>query len=280
MPHSQPSISPASGFSRLVIGLDGSDAASDALRWAAARVPAAGLHVVHAGSTDPAIPADITVASVHTRDGAPTEALLAVASEVDADAVVIGPHGSGLGRGLGTIARNLLAACTIPMLVIDGAEEPRPLDGPVIGCVGYGEPADAAATWAADYAEQRQLPLVLLHSVAYRPLLGVDPPSEVLASYLGTGVSLDWARQDLDELAARLRTSHPSLSISTHVEGTSVLEAVTRAGENAELVVLGKRADEAFLHELGTPRLRKLVARTRFPTAVVPASSDDDRGAG
>lgn len=270
---SQASTPRASVFSEVVVGLDGSDSALHALRWVAERIPPAGLHVVHAGAPDPMIPVDLSVGSVHSRDQAPGLALLAVASELDVDAVVIGPHGSGLvgrmGRGLGSVARELLSEATIPVLVIDGAENPRPLDGPVVACVGYGEPADTAATWAADYAVRRELPLVLLHSVAYRPLLGVDAPSEVLASYLGTGVSLEWAREELDEMASRLRTSHPTISISTHVEGTSVLKAVTRAGENSELVVLGKRSDDEFLSVIGTPRLRKLVARTRFPTAVI-----------
>lgn len=265
-------------FTNVVVGLDGSQAAENALRWAADRVTdASALNVVHAGAPDPVIPADIRVHSIHSRNAPPAEALMAAAAELDADAIVIGPHGSGFGYGLGSVAKELLKRANVPVIIIEGREPPRSegLMPPVVACVGYGAPASAATRWAAEFADERGLPLVLLHAVAYRPIFPVDSASDVLASYLGTGVSASWARDELSEIAAELIADRPSLSVSTHVDFGSVPKAVRHAGETAEIVVLGKRSGEEFLHTIGTPRLRRLIARSRFPTAVVPASLAD-----
>lgn len=265
-------------FSNVVVGLDGSAPAQHALRWIASRVDPAGLDVVHAGDADPAVPGDIEIHSIRSDDIAPADLLMASADQCQADAIVIGPHGSGLGRGLGRVARHLLSQATVPVIVVGEAEPPRSpdLSPPVVACVGYGEPALAAAEWAAAYAEKRQLPLVLLHVVAYRPIFPLDAASDVLASYLGRGVSAAWAQDDLQKLAAELAASHPTIDISTHVDSTSVIHAVRQAGETAELVVLGKRANDEFLHTIGTPRLRRLVARANFPTVVVPCSTSTE----
>jgi len=264
-----------SAFARVVVGLDGSDTAVNALRWAAERVPdPSAIEVVHAGAPDPTIPGDLEVHSIHSVDAPPAQALMQTAEELHADAIVVGPHGSGFGHGLGSVAKQLLHEATLPVIVIDGREPPRSLGltPPVVACVGYGEPATAASEWAADFAQERSLPLVLLHSVAYRPIFPIDSASDVLASYLGAGVSAGWARDELGAIAAELKSTRPNLEVTAHVDSTSVIKAVRRAGETAELVVLGKRSEEEFLHTIGTPRLRRLVARSRFPTAVVPTT--------
>lgn len=246
-----------SAFARAVVGLDGSDGARDALAWASVRIEdPLGLHVVEA-------------------EGSPAETLMEVAAERHADAIVIGRHGSGLAIGLGSVARQLLKEATLPVIVIDGADPVGSADerAPVVACVGYDEPALAAATWAADFAEEQGRPLVLLHSVAYRPVFPIDSPIDVLASYLGRDVSVEWAEEELNGLATELAASHPDLDISTHVLCSSVIHAVQAAGENAELVVLGKRSEEEFIYIIGTPRLRRLVSRSDFPTAVVPPTN-------
>ncbi len=260
-------------FERVVVGIDASRCATDALRWAADRVPdTAGIEVVHAGTTKLPLPSDLDVGSIRMIDDKPAQALLKAADDINADAIVIGPHGSGFGLGLGSVAKRLLGESSVPVIVVEEREPPRTLGlrPPVVACVGYGDPATAASQWAADFAEQQSLPLVLLHSVAYRPIFPIDSASDVLASYLGTGVSLAWARDELEAMADELRTARPELDVSTHVDSASVIKAVRRAGELAELVVLGKRSEEEFLHTIGTPRLRRLVARSRFPTAIVP----------
>jgi len=268
------SIDRMSVFSNLVVGLDGSPTAEHALRWAADRVVApANIHVVHSGGATPNVPADIVVSTVQSRDGSPGDALVAVAAEIQADAIVIGPHGSGAGLGVGSVAKSVLRAASIPVLVVDGLEPPRSavVKPPVVACVGYGDPAQAAATWAAHYASDHELPLVLLHAVAYRPVFPLDSGTDAFASYFGEAVSASWAMDELKKIGAELRQEHPDLVITAHVDNRSVLKAVRAAGELAELVALGKRSDEEFLHAIGTPRLRRLVARTSFPTAVVPA---------
>jgi nucleotide-binding universal stress UspA family protein len=263
-------------FTRAVVGLDGSETAIHALRWTIERVSdPEQVHAVHAGTADPELPADVTIGAMHTRDTFAVEALIETALEVDADVIVVGPHGSGIGRGLGSVAKQLLREAPLPVVLIDELEPPRKLGlrPPVVACVGYGDPASTASNWAADYAEAMDLPLVLLHSVAYRPVFPIDSPADMLASYLGSDVSVQWATEELESMARELRSARPDLEISTHVESTSLVRSVREAGETAEIVVLGKRSDEEFLHTIGTPRLRRLVARAHFPTAVVPAAT-------
>ena len=259
-------------FEHVVVGFDGSAPSVHALRWAQDRVAPGKLVVVHCGPSDPTVPDGIDAGSVLHCDEGAEDALLARAHEVGADTIVIGPHGSGLGLGLGRVARHLLRHSTLPVVIVDGAEPPRSPDRrpPVVACVGQADTAEVASRWAADYAQARQLPLVLLHAVAYRPIFPLDSASDVLASYLGAGVSAEWAMSELEQLASELGATHPEIEITSHVDTDSLVKAVERAGQNAELVVLGKRSDEAFLDIIGTPRLRRLVARSRFPTAVIP----------
>ena len=263
-------------FAHVVVGFDGSTSAHHALRWAIDRVhDESHLEVVCGDGFTGDLPADCAHLQLHRSDSAAAPALLAAADQLRSDAIIIGPHGSGLGRGLGGVARRLLREATVPVVVVEDDEPPRSLGltPPVVACVGYGEPATAAAHWAADFATERSLPLVLLHAVAYRPVFPIDSASDVLASYLGAGVSAEWALDELSSLAEDVQARYPDLAISTHVDCTSVIKAVQHAGQTAELVVLGKRSNEEFLHTIGTPRLRRLVARSRFPTAVVPTTN-------
>ena len=66
-----------------------------------------------------------------------------------------------------------------------------------------------------------------------------------------------------------------AVNAETAARGLGTYEWNRGIGGHAELIVLGKRSKEEFLHTIGTPRLRRLVARSRFPTAVVPTASPE-----
>jgi nucleotide-binding universal stress UspA family protein len=143
------SVSPHS----IVVGIDGSDCAEDALRWAVrqARLTGQDVHAVIAwgypldvgvrGVTDfnwQAVAGDLlrtTVAKAvdpadagrvhqHVVEGHPARALLDVAA--DADLLVVGyrGHGGFGGTLLGSVAQRVVAAAPCPVLVVrEGADQ-------------------------------------------------------------------------------------------------------------------------------------------------------------
>lgn len=296
----------------VVVGTDGSDAAAAALAWVVTRVSAGDIHVVYAHHrggpaidagdhhpdgpvegddpgnrdldwqlagewTEPVRQAGIE-ATRHVAEGDPVAALIAMAAEVDADAIAVGAHGSGdkPSNYLGSITRRLLHDSPIPVIVVNPQGSGWQHADRVIAWVGYGETAARAAAWAAAYAADRGFSLTLLHVVSHRPVFPLDSPVDMVGSYLGADVSEAWARAELDSIRDELLSDHPDLDITTIVEHGSTVESVLDAGENADLVVVGKRHEGIVSRHLIGPRLQRLVARGVSPTAVVPSSFGAD----
>lgn len=285
----------------VVVGTDGSDSALSALGWAVTHFGDAELHVVYAHHdrddpnrtdrgeggapqstniewqlagewTEPVRQAG-SEATRHLGDGDPAAELIRVAEEVGADTIVIGAHGSGdkPSHYLGSITRRLLHDSSIPVIVVSRHASDQPKVGRVIACVGYGDTAARAAEWGAAYADDRGLPLTLLHVISHRPLFPLDSPVDMVGSYLGSDISGDWAQSELDTLRDELVLRHPDLDITTVVEHGSAVESVLDASAPADLVVVGKRHEGIVSRHLIGPRLQRLVARGVSPTAVVPS---------
>jgi nucleotide-binding universal stress UspA family protein len=297
---------------RVVVGLDGSQPAEAALRWAAQQIPAglggASLHLVHGFSPSAAFlagafqqdsrshhreieelltgpwAAAATSAgwepSVHPIDDDPADAIVAVADQVEADAIVVGIHGDGDHRPhlVGSVTRKLLRHSARPVIVIDpswdeapAGEQERASTGTVLACAGYGKATTQAMEWAASFASITGRSLELLHAVSDRPLYPLDSPIDVLGSYLGPGVDLAWATEDVrvarDELAGRW----PDLAITATVVQGSVVGSILDASERADLVVVGKPHDAPFYRATISPRLYQLLARSTRSTALVPS---------
>jgi nucleotide-binding universal stress UspA family protein len=280
------------GLSTIVVGTDGSASATAAVRWAAEHIGSGDLHVVYARHgqppdsdaasdiewqlhgewTEPVRQAGIE-ATRHVVDGDPPRVLLDVAAEVGADALVVGAHGSGVqaSRVLGSITRKLLHESSIPLVVV-GPDAPSASETDrVIVCVGYGQTAATAAQWAAGYAADAGLPLTLLHVVTHRPLFPLDSPVDMVGSYLGDDISMEWAQSELDELRDDVLSNHPELDVSTLIEHGSAVASVLDASGQADAVVVGKRHEGIVSRHLIGPRLQRLVARGVSPTIVVPS---------
>lgn len=287
-------------FACVAVGLDGSETSSRALAWTAERLrPGGTLHLVHASVpeaeraaagarlegvwSEPARTVGASVQWVTSTDD-PSDALMQLADEVDADAVVVGAHGvGGAGRRLpflGSVTRKLLVRSRRP-LIVHNEPATSTRAGPVIGCVGHGQPAEAAAEWAAHYAAESDRSLVLLHAVSNRPIYPIDSLIDVLGSYLGPGVDVSWAIEDLDSLRDELVADHPDLDVQTTVVRGSAVRAILEAGRGqalggaAELVVLGRGPVPAASPLPRTPRLHQVIARSTCPIAVVPACPPD-----
>ncbi len=278
---------------RIIVGIDGSRSSLAALDWADDHARAvrerAGDEVdeelgsviaVHVCPDDRTSCADVDrllsrsergiVAGHHPCGDGPAAGLVARADREAAVAIVVGPHGTGRHRVLGSATRHLLHQADRPVVVVDGVVD-LGSKAPVVVAVGYGDPATTAAHWAAAVAELGQRPLHLLHVISLRPLFPVESPVDMWASYLGPDLSTSWAKLELDALAEELTNAHPGLDITVTVGHGSAVPRILAAGESADLVVVGKRRGEPFpLHSI-SPRLAKVVARSAFPVAIIPS---------
>ena len=285
--------------SRIVVGVDGSDTALAAVRWAAAEAarrrlplrlvaahtwPAGGFvgdpglgvdpravlrdlvrgHLAAAASAAAAVVPGLAVEQVEV-DGDPA-AVLAGESE-RADLVVLGDRGLGgfTGLLLGSVAVALSARAACPVVVVRGAETdpavPRP--EPVVVGVDGSPGSTAALVFAVDAAVLRGVPLVAVH--AWRDVL-VDPTMSPL---------VDWDAVESDEheaLAERLagiRTDHPDLALRKLVVRDRPARALVDESRNAQLVVVGSRGRGGMQGLLLGSVSQQVLHHAHCPVAVV-----------
>jgi nucleotide-binding universal stress UspA family protein len=121
----------------------------------------------------------------------------------------------------------------------------------------------AAARWAADEAEKRELPLRLLHAW---PMLAPEPPraaAEVDQNY--------WAKRLVHTVQAELQARHPGLSVVGNLVADDAQSALLQAASESEITVLGSRGLEStesyFMGDISMP----VVARAEGPVVLVRA---------
>ncbi|MFF8864776.1 universal stress protein [Streptomyces sp. NPDC015139] len=121
----------------------------------------------------------------------------------------------------------------------------------------------AAARWAADEADQRNLALRLLHAW---PMLAPEPartPAEEDQNY--------WAKRLVQAAQAELQHRHPNLSVVVDLVGDDAQHALLAAASESEMLVLGSRGLEPvesyFLGDVSMP----VVARAERPVILVRA---------
>ena len=285
--------------SRIVVGVDGSDTALAAVRWAAAEAarrrlplrlvaahtwPAGGFvgdpglgvdpravlrdmvrgHLAAAASAAAAVVPGLAVEQVEV-DGDPA-AVLAGESE-RAELVVLGDRGLGgfTGLLLGSVAVALSARAACPVVVVRGAETdpavPRP--EPVVVGVDGSPGSTAALVFAVEAAVLRGVPLVAVH--AWRDVL-VDPTMSPL---------VDWDAVESDEheaLAERLagtRTDHPDLALRKLVVRDRPARALVDESRSAQLVVVGSRGRGGLQGLLLGSVSQQVLHHAHCPVAVV-----------
>jgi len=122
-----------------------------------------------------------------------------------------------------------------------------------------------AAEWAAREAKLRGLPVKLVH--AWEPMS--EPVA--LVQLLGAETHQHWTERIPRETAENLRQRHPDLDMTTEQLTGRPAEVLTRAAQDAELLVLGSRGLSGiggFL--IGSVGLA-VVARTDHPVVLVRA---------
>ncbi|QCQ91136.1 universal stress protein [Rhodococcus sp. SGAir0479] len=260
------------GRGAVVVGVDDSDAAFDALDWAAGIAALRGLpvHVAHALPTPGVYMSEasaliqagfeerlqesahevlararerVTAAhpdvecSAGTYPGPPASALLEVGAE--AELLVLGATGAGgLGGALvGSTGQRVAQHARCPVVIHRGgpgaAHDARPV---VVGVDGSAASARALAA-AFEYAALFGAPLDAVHA------WGPDRPVHRHGAFR----LVDWAKVEAEERAvlaealAAMRTRHPGVPVDARLERRGAAAALLDHAQRACLVVVGSR---------------------------------------
>lgn len=283
----------------ILVGVDGSDSALEAVRWAAreAERRGTGLRLVQAFGWpagrhlgQPAVGVDYretmrrlageqvaaaaaAVAEVSpglvveqvVETGYPIPVLLAGARS--AQLVVVGDRGLGGVTGLlvGSVATGLVAQAACPVVVVRETSRGAtgPVEGPVVVGVDGSPTSEAALAFAFDAAAARRVPLVAVHT--WWDLV-VDPAMAPL---------LDWEAIEGDEhqlLAERLAgwgEKYPDVRVRRVVTRDRPAHALVRQTDGAQLVVVGSRGRGGLTGLLFGSVSHAVLHRARCPVAVV-----------
>jgi nucleotide-binding universal stress UspA family protein len=272
----------------VVVGVDDSDSARDAARWAADLAADWGAplwlsHIVDRPGTLSAYPLPGWLRELGTsaerarpgqtvtdvRYGSPGDQLLAQSHE--ARLLVLGSYGDAGWSGMlvGSNALRLVGACTCPLIVVRGSGPgiAPPRSGPVVVGVDGTAAGAEALRFAATVASRSQ----------HRRLVAVHTWSDVVSDS-GTPRRLD---EDASTLVARgaalldqylepVLSEHPTLTVERHVRADTPLRALLDHARDAWLVVVGQRRDRPAAGMLVGSTSRGLIEFALCPVAVVP----------
>jgi nucleotide-binding universal stress UspA family protein len=284
---------------KIIVGVDGSEGAASALRWAVEEAALRGdaveavlawglLNQFHIPASkrdfDPhygheaAAEAlrwyvDEAVGQSHatrtTINDLPARALVDQATKVDADLLVVGGRHLGQLRSviLGSVAYGCLHTATCPVAVVrEGMAHRRAEGGRVVVGVDGSDNARRALEWAVDEAARRGVPLEVVHSWhipyvggMYGPTISVDPAE-----------FQQLARDELARVVASVDASAlAEPPIQTLVNGGPA-EALLKAARSADLVVVGSRGLGGFTGLLLGSTSSQVVHHATCPVVVVP----------
>jgi nucleotide-binding universal stress UspA family protein len=269
---------------RIVVGVDESDGAAEALRWAireAAFDDATVIAVMAwsfldqhrlpgddnwdpaydesraktalAGYIERAAGAD-AVERVEQRVVVDLPASALTEASADADLVVVGARGLGGFRGLllGSVSQQVLHHSTVPVAIIRPEAAREPSGRVVVGIDGSGS-ADRALAWAIDEARRRSATLDVVH--AWLPSLGLTPLGrERLEASLGKDsdqlITDALARQDPSGVQVNpvsLRST-PAAGMIDHAQGADLLVVGSHGRGGVKRSVLGSVATQVSHH--------------------------------
>jgi nucleotide-binding universal stress UspA family protein len=290
----------------VVVGVDGSESALHAARWAAReaarrRVP---LRLVHAyGIPVGYLPGFVDWHSLHealvaqgstwleqarqavdeTAPGLATEVVEAkggaapalLAESARADLVVLGTRGVGgfMGLLVGSTAVELSAHAHCPVVVVRGAGAET---GPVVVGVDGTPIGEAAIAFAFAAASARKTTLVAVHT--WTDLL-------LETAFAGGAAALDFAplaqqaEEVLGERLAGWQEKYPDVAVSRHVSRERAAKALLRHAEPAQLLVAGTRGRGGFRGLLLGSTSQHLLHHASCPVAVVPTAEHATPGA-
>jgi nucleotide-binding universal stress UspA family protein len=293
----------------VVVGVDGSERALQAVRWAAAEAAQrrvtlrlVSTYAAPAGWLvgDPGLGVDYRSVVRHSAvahlaaaarlalrvepglevERAPVEGFPAPvlnAESTDATLLVVGDRGLDgfTGLLLGSVAVHLAAHAACPIVVVRGADtgtaEPR--RKPVVVGVDGSPTAEAAVAFAFEAASRRGVPLVALHT--WRDVL-VDP---TMATLLDVDLVEAEEREVLAGRLAGWSEKCPDVPVRRLVVRDQPARALVRESAVAQLVVVGSRGRGSLAGMLLGSVSHAVLHHARCPVAVVrpPKASDGGR---
>ena len=282
----------AAPLERIVVGVDGSDAAGSALGWAGrvAEYTGAELVIAHAFGPEPSrVPPDryaelkaetearlagTWLAPLDGREvrhrtrlvAGPPGALLEVADDENADVLVVGPRGHGAFAALhfGSVAHHLAHHTTRPLVIVPLRGAAAPLDRIVLGVDGSSG-GQALVRWCARLAAGLDAEVF---AVFARDPRAVWPLESSAARTFMKKLGGNWATP-LHDAGVEV---HPM--ITEGLPPVSALSTVAK-DEDAGLFVVGARGTG---RRLGMRRGRipvQLVHHAQIPVAIVPSPSGE-----
>lgn len=273
----------------VVVGVDGSEVAKQALVFAAAEAQLRGCRLVVAHACPPtepgAVPTEVlpfadivrkevvaTLAAVQPRldyrieqcDADPAALLLELGTS--ADLLVIGTHRSGRLRGfvLGSVSQRVATQATGTVIAISGATEHN--DGPIV--LGASSTPGGLAAMRFTCQEAR------LRGVAVRAIRSITLEDWVRYSRGGHRVFgiddvRDAAANDLNSMLREARAEYPDITVEAAVCEANAFTTLLEASEHASMIVVGsRRSPESLLPRLG-PVSAWLLHQTSCPLVLV-----------
>lgn len=261
-------------MNRIVVGVDESDSAAEALRWAVREAEVRGWsltavlawgfldqhHAIVGKPFDPdydeadaAIALEtIVAAAVGTARAATIEHTvvndLAGAALLDAsaraDLLVVGARGLGPVRGLlGSVSQQCLHHATCPVVIVrDGVQDSQERIARIVVGVDGSEIAGCALGWAVEEARLHRATVEVVHAWAV-PYGG---GAALLAVPFDSTPVEAAARRTLDAAVDSVDTSGLTAPVTRTVTIGSAAGAILQAAEGADLVVVGSRGLGGF----------------------------------
>ncbi|MEO9139111.1 MAG: universal stress protein [Jatrophihabitans sp.] len=289
-----------SRYDTVVVGIDGSDVARDALHWAAdeAHLRGSRLLVAHADdlprvAADPYQPgvrpvaqilrAEAVAAATARHPDLVCEAVLchgdAAQTLIDlsacADLLVVGTHRLGRQRGfvLGSVSQRVAAHAACPVVTVSGPQEET--SGPLVLGASTSPGGLAALRFACEEARLRGVPIRAIRAATAVDWTTGGPGHPPAISFEGLERA---AQAELDAVIAEAARQFPDVRIEDARSTADVFTALQVEAATASLVVLGARHDTATaLAHLG-PVAAWLLHQAQCPLAIVagPRSSTID----
>lgn len=278
---------------RIVVGIDGSSTAAQAMYWAAIECGrrAAELVLAHAGDTEAGRSPDSGLPTSYGRSllaeaeagvfesglDCPISTVIAPENPVhlltrlseQADLLVVGSHGLGKQASLllGSVAFRVAAHARCPVAVIPtGWDEQAHAGKPVV--VGIPESISANTALYLAFAEARARGGVPVRAV--RTWSRVDWTGDLMDLIYTTRPVFQAKQQEhTDRLLAPVRVLFPEVPVQTVLSGERIDDVMLTATADAALLVLGSRfADGHSYSRLGATTAR-LMHRVHCPALVV-----------
>ena len=275
-----------SSIRSIVVGVDGSVAATSALAWAQQLLddPDGVVHAVNvADSLDDVEEQSTRLEAVASTAGRPScrvvvgeeaPALLSYADEVDADLLLIGTHDrSRIGpRTLGRLTSALIHQTDRPLGVVpEGQAATLGPSSTILVAVSHGRASASALGWATDLAVAHSARLSLFTAVPNCPVFRPDRLLDVLAYYVDPGLVRQWALEDLDEFAEQVQTSTTrELDIATSALFGSAGSRTVEQSHEADLLVTNLPRDGGWLGQAVPLAVRYALTHAPCPVVLVP----------